>query len=44
MIGRTDTLIKEVREVLEWDILKFWSGMQDPHGGFYGKIAEGLAR
>ncbi|MBQ6184694.1 MAG: AGE family epimerase/isomerase [Bacteroidales bacterium] len=43
MIGRTDTLIKEVKEVLEWDILKFWSGMQDPRGGFYGKIAEGLA-
>ena len=42
MLGRTDTLIKEVREVLEWDILKFWSGMQDPRGGFYGKIAEGL--
>ena len=42
MIGRTDTLIKEVKEVLEWDILKFWSGMQDPRGGFYGKIAEGL--
>ena len=42
MIGRTDTLLKEVREVLEWDILKFWSGMQDPRGGFYGKIAEGL--
>lgn len=43
MIGRTDTLMREVREVLEWDILKFWSGMQDPRGGFYGKIAEGLA-
>ena len=42
MIGGTDTLLKEVREVLEWDILKFWSGMQDPRGGFYGKIAEGL--
>ena len=43
MIGRTDTLVKEVREVLEWDILKFWSGMQDPRGGFYGKISEGIA-
>ena len=43
MTGRTDILLKEVREVLEWDILKFWSGMQDPRGGFYGKIAEGLA-
>ena len=41
MIGRTDTLIKEATEVLEWDILKFWSGMQDPRGGFYGNIAEG---
>ena len=43
MTGRTDILLKEVKEVLEWDILKFWSGMQDPRGGFYGKIAEGLA-
>ena len=43
MTGRTDVLLKEVREVLEWDILKFWSGMQDPRGGFYGKIAEGLS-
>lgn len=43
MTGRTDILMKEVKEVLEWDILKFWSGMQDPRGGFYGKIAEGLA-
>ena len=42
MTGRTDTLIKEVKEVLEWDILKFWSGMQDPRGGFYGRVAEGL--
>lgn len=42
MIGRTDTLVKEAKEILEWDILKFWSGMQDPRGGFYGKIAEGL--
>lgn len=41
MIGRTDILVKEAREVLEWDILKFWSGMQDPRGGFYGEIAEG---
>ena len=43
MTGRTDILLKEVKEVLEWDILKFWPGMQDPRGGFYGKIAEGLA-
>lgn len=33
--------MKEVREVLEWDILKFWAGMQDPRGGFYGQIASG---
>ncbi len=37
-------MVKEAREVLEWDILKFWSGMQDPRGGFYGCIGEtGLA-
>lgn len=33
--------MKEAREVLEWDILKFWAGMQDPRGGFYGEIAKG---
>lgn len=40
MTGRTDKFIKEAKEVLEWDILKFWSGMQDPRGGFYGRITE----
>lgn len=35
---RTDNLIKEAKEVLQWDILKFWSAMQDPHGGFFGDI------
>ncbi len=29
---RTDNLIKEAKEVLQWDILKFWSVMQDPQG------------
>ena len=42
MNGRTDILVKEAREVLEWDILKFWAGMQDPRGGFYGSIAPDL--
>ena len=37
MTERTDTLMKEVRQVLEWDILQFWAGMQDPRGGFYNK-------
>ncbi len=40
MTGRTDKFVREVKEVLEWDILKFWSGMQDPRGGFYGRISE----
>jgi len=40
MIGRTDKLIKEVKEVLEWDILKFWSAKQDPQGGFYSEEGE----
>lgn len=40
MTGKTDKFVREVREVLEWDILKFWSGMQDPRGGFYGRISE----
>lgn len=38
---RTDNLRKEAKEVLEWDILKFWAGMQDPRGGFYGEVSEG---
>ena len=42
MNGRTDILVREAREVLEWDILKFWAGMQDPRGGFYGSIAPDL--
>ena len=37
MTGRTDTLMKEVRKVLEWDILKFWAAMQDPRGAFYNR-------
>lgn len=35
---RTDNLIKEAKEVLQWDILKFWSVMQDPQGGFFGDL------
>lgn len=35
---RTDTLVKEARNVLEEDILKSWSLMQDPQGGFFGEI------
>lgn len=37
-MNRTDTLVKEAKEVLEWDILKFWSTMQDPQGGFFGDL------
>lgn len=29
--------MKEVRKVLEWDILKFWAAMQDPRGAFYNR-------
>lgn len=35
---RTDTLVKEAQEILEWDVLKFWSVMQDPQGGFFGEV------
>ena len=29
--------MKEVRKVLEWDILKFCAAMQDPRGAFYNR-------
>lgn len=40
MAGKTDTFIKEVKDVLENNILNFWAGMEDPKGGIYGKFTE----
>ena len=36
-MNRTDIFRKEVREVLENNILNYWLSLQDPHGGFYGE-------
>ena len=41
-MNRTDTFRKEVREVLENNILNYWLTLKDPHGGFYGE-ADGTA-
>jgi len=36
-MNRTDTFRKEVREVLEDNILNYWLTLKDPRGGFYGE-------
>ena len=41
-MNRTDTFRKEVRQVLENNILNYWLTLKDPHGGFYGE-ADGTA-
>lgn len=33
-----DIMMKEVREVLDQNILPFWERLRDPEGGFYGQI------
>lgn len=35
---RTDVFTKEVKDVLENNILKFWLRLRDPRGGFYGQV------
>ena len=41
-MNRTDTFRKEVRQVLENNILNYWLTLKDPRGGFYGE-ADGTA-
>ena len=36
-MNRTDTFRKEVRHVLESNILNYWLTLKDPNGGFYGE-------
>ena len=36
-MNRTDTFRKEVRHVLETNILNYWQTLKDPNGGFYGE-------
>ena len=36
-MNRTDIFRKEVREVLENNILNYWLTLKDPRGGFYGE-------
>ena len=41
-MNRTDIFRKEVRQVLENNILNYWLTLKDPRGGFYGE-ADGTA-
>ena len=41
-MNRTDVFRKEVRQVLENNILNYWLTLKDPRGGFYGE-ADGTA-
>ncbi|MBQ6762189.1 MAG: AGE family epimerase/isomerase [Bacteroidales bacterium] len=36
-MNRTDTFRKEVRKVLESNILNYWLTLKDPRGGFFGE-------
>jgi len=40
MISKTDIFIKKIKQTLEDDILKYWSVMQDPMGGFFSDWKE----
>lgn len=37
-MNKTDKLLSEMKDVLENNILKFWSSMKDPDGGYYGRM------
>ena len=42
-MNRTDTFRKEVRHVLESNILNYWLTLKDPNGGFYGEAVMALS-
>lgn len=38
MTNKTDSLLSEVRDILETNILNFWTALKDPMGGYYGQM------
>ena len=38
MTTKTEQFLQETAEVLKDNILDFWLGLADPHGGFYGEV------